>query len=111
MPNVARSTAFEAALSLSVVVQLRAFSFAKGGLVAAQEMHAALLGAVVQAPLSFFNRTRPGRVLNRHARAVFLPSLHSLTLAFPFFYLLCTLQAKDKGFASRPLLSWRGGSR
>ncbi len=34
---------------------------------AAQEMHAALLGAVVRAPLSFFNRTPPGRVLNRHA--------------------------------------------
>lgn len=47
--------------------QLRAFSFAKGGLVAAQEMHAALLHAVVRAPLSFFNRTPPGRILNRHA--------------------------------------------
>ena len=49
------------------MLQLRAFSFAKGGLVAAQEMHAALLHAVVRAPLSFFNRTPPGRILNRHA--------------------------------------------
>ncbi len=58
------------------LVQLRAFSFAKGGLVAAQEMHAALLGAVVRAPLSFFNRTPPGRVLNRHVLLSFCKCHH-----------------------------------
>ena len=43
-------------------------------------MHAALLQAVVRAPLSFFNKTPPGRVLNRRAAlqiAAYLPQHNS----------------------------------
>ncbi len=45
--------------------QVRAFSFAAGGLAAAQRLHERLLGAVVRAPLAFFDTTPTGRVLNR----------------------------------------------
>jgi ATP-binding cassette subfamily C (CFTR/MRP) protein 10 len=44
---------------------VRAFSFAAGGLAAAQRLHERLLGAVVRAPLAFFDTTPTGRVLNR----------------------------------------------
>ena len=66
------------------MLQVRAFSFAKGGLVAAQEMHAALLQAVVRAPLSFFDRTPPGRVLNRHA------TMHTAACLLQRNTVLCT---------------------
>lgn len=48
-----------------VACQVRAFSFAKGGLVAARQMHTRLLAAVLAAPAAFFDATPPGRVLNR----------------------------------------------
>ncbi|PSC76164.1 ABC transporter C family member 13 isoform X1 isoform A [Micractinium conductrix] len=49
----------------SVITLVRAFSFAKGGLVAAKRVHEQLLSAVLALPLAFFDATPPGRVLNR----------------------------------------------
>ncbi|KAL4856242.1 ABC transporter C family member 13 [Chlorella vulgaris] len=49
----------------SAVTLVRAFSFAKGGLVAAKRVHEQLLGAVLALPLSFFDATPPGRIINR----------------------------------------------
>ena len=48
-----------------VFVQVRAFSFASGGLVAAQRLHERLLAAVAAAPRAFFGATPAGRILNR----------------------------------------------
>eukprot|EP00887_Chlorella_sp_A99_P004434 scaffold30.g4434.t1 len=49
----------------SVFTLARAFSFAKGGLVAARRLHARLLAAVLAAPQGFFDATPAGRILNR----------------------------------------------
>ncbi len=46
-------------------LQVRAFSFAKGGLVAAAGTHRHLLQVVLHLPASFFDATPSGRVLNR----------------------------------------------
>jgi ATP-binding cassette subfamily C (CFTR/MRP) protein 10 len=46
-------------------VQVRAFSFASGGLVAAQRLHKRLLAAVAAAPTAFSGATPAGRILNR----------------------------------------------
>lgn len=51
-------------------LQVRAFSFAAGGLAAAQRLHERLLGAVVQAPVAFYDGTPSGRVLNRFSSDV-----------------------------------------
>ena len=51
-------------------VQVRAFSFAAGGLAAAQALHERLLGAVVHAPVAFYDGTPSGRVLNRFSSDV-----------------------------------------
>lgn len=45
--------------------QVRAFSFASGGLAAAQRLHERLLAAVAAAPAAFFGATPGGRILNR----------------------------------------------
>ena len=39
---------------------MRAFSFAAGGLEAAEELHAGLLDAVLHAPVAFFDETPTG---------------------------------------------------
>eukprot|EP00891_Asterochloris_glomerata_P003413 jgi/Astpho2/3413/e_gw1.00054.14.1_t len=49
----------------SVFTLVRAFSFAFGGLAAAQCLHEQLLQAVIMAPCRFFDITSAGRVLNR----------------------------------------------
>lgn len=46
-------------------LQVRAFSFAKGGLVAARALHQSLLTAVMALPAAFFDATPSGRILNR----------------------------------------------
>lgn len=51
-------------------VQVRAFSFAAGGLAAAQGLHERLLRAVVRAPTAFYDCTPSGRVLNRFSSDV-----------------------------------------
>ncbi len=43
--------------------QVRAFSFAKGGLLAAAAMHRQLLASVLAAPCSFFDTTPSGAVM------------------------------------------------
>lgn len=44
---------------------LRAFLFAYGGIVAAKNMHANLLHRLLEAPLSWWDHTPAGRVINR----------------------------------------------
>ncbi|GMT11144.1 hypothetical protein PFISCL1PPCAC_2441, partial [Pristionchus fissidentatus] len=49
----------------TVLTLLRAFLFAKGGIVAAKKLHADLLHKLLKAPLSWWDRTPAGRVINR----------------------------------------------
>ena len=51
-------------------LQVRAFAFAQGGLVAATRLHERLLAAVVAAPATFFDATPFGRVFNRFSSDV-----------------------------------------
>lgn len=51
-------------------VQVRAFAFAQGGLVAATRLHERLLTAVAAAPAAFFDATPFGRVFNRFSSDV-----------------------------------------
>jgi hypothetical protein len=44
-----------------VALQVRAFSFAHAGLVAARHLHATLLAAVLGSPCAFFEQTPTGR--------------------------------------------------
>lgn len=50
--------------------QVRAFSFASGGLIAAREMHNKLLMSVLHAPVSWFDASPTGRTLNRFSSDV-----------------------------------------
>ncbi|XP_055879588.1 ATP-binding cassette sub-family C member 10-like [Biomphalaria glabrata] len=58
---------------------LRSFLFAYGGLCAAAVMHNDLLGAILKAPMSFFNSTPIGRIVNR-----FSSDLYSVDDSLPF---------------------------
>ena len=51
-------------------MQVRAFAFAQGGLVAAARLHERLLAAVVAAPAAFHDATPFGRVFNRFSSDV-----------------------------------------
>lgn len=50
---------------ISCCLQARAFSFAKGGMLAATRTHRRLLSAVLHLPAAFFDATPLGRILNR----------------------------------------------
>lgn len=54
----------------SMLTIIRAFSFAYGGLRAAVMMHDRLIAEIVAAPVSFFDETPGGRILNRLASMV-----------------------------------------
>lgn len=62
---------------------IRAFSFAYGGLRAAVMMHDRLIVKIVRAPVSFFDETPGGRILNRLAYLV--QSSNFIVLANPIF--------------------------
>lgn len=49
----------------STLTLARAFSFAFGGLRAAVRVHDQLLKNLIDAPVSFFDQTPSGRILNR----------------------------------------------
>ena len=49
----------------SLLTLVRAFSFAFGGLRAAIKVHDQLLHKLIDSPVSFFDRTPSGRILNR----------------------------------------------
>ncbi|CBY41651.1 unnamed protein product, partial [Oikopleura dioica] len=49
----------------SVITLVRAFSFAKGGLVASKRLHEKLLDSVLSTFPSWFHKTPPGRLINR----------------------------------------------
>ncbi|EMS58693.1 ABC transporter C family member 13 [Triticum urartu] len=73
----------------------RAFSFAYGGLCAAIQIHADLLGSLIGAPVSFFDQNPSGRILNRLSSDLYtvddsLPFILNIFVA-NFFGLLGTL--------------------
>ncbi|GMS80294.1 hypothetical protein PENTCL1PPCAC_2469, partial [Pristionchus entomophagus] len=49
----------------TILTLIRAFLFAKGGIVSAQRLHQDLLHKLLSAPLSWWDRTPTGRVINR----------------------------------------------
>lgn len=58
------------AVGNGILTLIRAFLFAYGGLVAAAKVHGLLLTRILEAPLSFFEATPVGRVLNRFSTDV-----------------------------------------
>lgn len=67
----------------SSLTLVRAFAFAFGGLRAAVRVHDQLLGSLIDAPISFFDQTPSGRILNRYH---IFPFLLDQFLGFPFHY-------------------------
>ncbi|XP_078489925.1 ATP-binding cassette sub-family C member 10-like isoform X1 [Ciona intestinalis] len=65
--------------SNSIFTLIRAFSFAYGGLRAAKVMHHKLLTAIMKAPISFFDTTPLGRIINR-----FSSDLYTIDDSLPF---------------------------
>ncbi|KAK6911073.1 ABC transporter type 1, transmembrane domain, partial [Dillenia turbinata] len=63
----------------SLITFARAFSFAFGGLRAAAQIHNTLLDDLVNAPVSFFDQTPGGRILNR-----FSSDLYTIDDSLPF---------------------------
>ncbi|XP_038072640.1 multidrug resistance-associated protein 7-like [Patiria miniata] len=55
----------------SVLTLLRAFLFAYGGLRAAKKVHKKLLASIFKAPVSFFDKTPVGRIINRFSSDVY----------------------------------------
>nr|AKC42152.1 ABCC10 [Petromyzon marinus] len=55
----------------TVFTLLRAFLFAYGGVCAAKNIHVTLLHKVLQAPVSFFDATPTGRIMNRFSSDLF----------------------------------------
>ncbi|RUS92073.1 hypothetical protein EGW08_000097 [Elysia chlorotica] len=67
---------------------IRAFLFAYGGICAATVVHKRLLSAVLKAPISFFDSTPIGRILNR-----FSSDLYSVDDSLPFILNIFLAQA------------------
>ncbi|KAL8565198.1 hypothetical protein ACOMHN_003985 [Nucella lapillus] len=63
----------------SVFTLLRAFLFAYGGICAAKVMHKRLLASVLKAPVSFFDTTPLGRIINR-----FSSDMYAIDDSLPF---------------------------
>ncbi|XP_047963792.1 ABC transporter C family member 13 [Salvia hispanica] len=63
----------------SLLTLVRAFSFAFGGLRAAIKVHDQLLHKLIDSPVSFFDRTPSGRILNR-----FSSDLYAIDDSLPF---------------------------
>ncbi|XP_041468071.1 ATP-binding cassette sub-family C member 10-like [Lytechinus variegatus] len=76
----------------SVFTLLRAFLFAYGGIHAATMIHDRLLKSILRAPISFFDVTPVGRIINRFSSDVFtidfgLPFILNILLAQVFSFL------------------------
>ncbi|XP_064623538.1 ATP-binding cassette sub-family C member 10-like [Lineus longissimus] len=79
----------------SLFTLLRAFLFAYGGICAAKIVHSDLLKSILQAPITFFDTTPIGRILNRFSSDVYaiddtLPFVLNIFLA-QFYGLLGTV--------------------
>ncbi|GFN76447.1 multidrug resistance-associated protein 7-like [Plakobranchus ocellatus] len=72
----------------SLFTLIRAFLFAYGGICAATVVHKRLLSAVIKAPISFFDSTPIGRILNR-----FSSDLYSVDDSLPFILNIFLAQA------------------
>ncbi|KEG13553.1 multidrug resistance-associated protein [Trypanosoma grayi] len=73
----------------SVLALARGFSFAVGGLRAAQKLHDKLLCHVLSATFTFFSNTSPGRIINRLSSDIYtidesLPFIANILLAQTF---------------------------
>eukprot|EP01088_Endostelium_zonatum_P014666 TRINITY_DN3301_c1_g2_i1.p1 TRINITY_DN3301_c1_g2~~TRINITY_DN3301_c1_g2_i1.p1 ORF type:complete len:682 (-),score=141.88 TRINITY_DN3301_c1_g2_i1:2-1972(-) len=55
-----------------IFVFIRALTFVFGGLNAAKKLHSLLLSRVIRAPMSFFDTTPTGRILNRFTKDVYV---------------------------------------
>uniref|UniRef100_H2YA75 ABC-type xenobiotic transporter n=1 Tax=Ciona savignyi TaxID=51511 RepID=H2YA75_CIOSA len=74
------------AASNSIFTLIRAFTFAYGGIRAATRMHVKLLASIMKAPISFFDATPLGRIINRFSSDLytiddFLPFMLNIFLA------------------------------
>ncbi|XP_003727446.1 multidrug resistance-associated protein 7 [Strongylocentrotus purpuratus] len=76
----------------SIFTLLRAFLFAYGGIQAATMIHDGLLKSILRAPISFFEKTPVGRIINRFSSDVFtidfgLPFVLNILLSQAFSFL------------------------
>ena len=52
----------------AVLVLFGAFSLAIGGIIGSRRLHNDMLGAILRSPMSFFDTTPLGRILNRFSK-------------------------------------------
>jgi len=79
------------AVGNTIFTLIRAFVFAYGGLCAAARLHDKLLGVVTLAPVSFFDTTSTGRIINRFSSDVYavddsLPFIANILLSQVIYY-------------------------
>ncbi|XP_067031621.1 ATP-binding cassette sub-family C member 10-like isoform X2 [Acropora muricata] len=76
------------AVANTIFTLLRAFLFAYGGLCAAKVLHSRLLKSILSAPVSFFDVTPIGRIINR-----FSSDMYSIDDSLPFILNIFLAQA------------------
>ena len=57
--------------SQALFVLLAAFALALGGIFASQKLHNAMMDSIMRSPMSFFDTTPLGRILNRFSKDVY----------------------------------------
>lgn len=57
--------------SQALFVLLAAFALALGGIFASQKLHNAMMDSIMHSPMSFFDTTPLGRILNRFSKDVY----------------------------------------
>ena len=77
----------------AVLVLLGSFALALGAIFASRSIHDNMLSAILRAPMSFFDTTPLGRILNRFSKVEHIPMVYLLNICT--CTLLCTMYSRN----------------